>query len=353
MNFQLSEFNWQLVLIVVAISATVSYVGDVLGMKIGKRRISLFGLRPKYTSTVVTLLTGVGVALLTLAVASYVSVYVRGALLGSKIMERQNVQLNENLRALRDQLDDMELSAMQGRSELESIRSEKAQMESAVAQLREETEQLKRGLTEMKEGRVIAFQGELLAQIPIEGEIDRPSIDRTLRELTEAAEAYLAGKLRESGGSSAQPKVTISDEVRRALDEKLQTAKSRTVLRMTAPSNIVAGQAVEALVGVMESRLLYRSGEVLLSASIPGGQGQEQTVQLLYRQLKRINANAVAAGIQPNPITGEVGFADSIELYDVAERISERPQPTMAVFTASGDIYTEGPVAVAIHIEDE
>ncbi|MDR3321892.1 MAG: DUF3084 domain-containing protein [Synergistaceae bacterium] len=63
MPFSASEFNWQLIFIIVAISAVVTYVGDVLGMRIGKKRISLLGMRPRYTSTVITTFTGIAVAI--------------------------------------------------------------------------------------------------------------------------------------------------------------------------------------------------------------------------------------------------------------------------------------------------
>jgi len=37
----------------------VAYLGDIVGTRIGKRRISLFGLRPRHTSSVITVITGI------------------------------------------------------------------------------------------------------------------------------------------------------------------------------------------------------------------------------------------------------------------------------------------------------
>jgi len=69
--------NWSLIFSLVALSAVVAYVGDRLGMRIGKRRISVLGLRPKHTSSVVTAFTGVLITVVTLGVLSATSDTVR------------------------------------------------------------------------------------------------------------------------------------------------------------------------------------------------------------------------------------------------------------------------------------
>ncbi|NLG94581.1 MAG: DUF3084 domain-containing protein, partial [Acetomicrobium flavidum] len=73
MQYGLSELNWELVVSLVVISALVAYIGDILGMKLGKRRISLFGMRPKYTSRFITVVTGILITLVTLFVMAMAS----------------------------------------------------------------------------------------------------------------------------------------------------------------------------------------------------------------------------------------------------------------------------------------
>lgn len=51
------------ILVIIAImGGLIAYMGDKLGTKVGKRRMSLFGLRPKHTSIIVTIVTGLLVA---------------------------------------------------------------------------------------------------------------------------------------------------------------------------------------------------------------------------------------------------------------------------------------------------
>lgn len=54
------------ILIVIAImivAGAIAYIGDRVGHQVGRRRLTLFGLRPKYTSTIVAVGTGMLIAL--------------------------------------------------------------------------------------------------------------------------------------------------------------------------------------------------------------------------------------------------------------------------------------------------
>ena len=48
----------KILVIIALMGGLIAYMGDKLGTKVGKRRMSLFGLRPKHTSIIVTIVTG-------------------------------------------------------------------------------------------------------------------------------------------------------------------------------------------------------------------------------------------------------------------------------------------------------
>ncbi len=52
-----------LVLLIVAVAGLIAYAGDRVGHQVGRKRLTLFGLRPKYTSTIVAVATGMTIAL--------------------------------------------------------------------------------------------------------------------------------------------------------------------------------------------------------------------------------------------------------------------------------------------------
>ena len=53
-----------LVILIVIVAGLIAYVGDRVGHQVGRKRMTLFGLRPKYTSTIVAVGTGMGIALI-------------------------------------------------------------------------------------------------------------------------------------------------------------------------------------------------------------------------------------------------------------------------------------------------
>ena len=52
-----------LVFFIVGLAGAIAYVGDRVGHQVGRKRLSLFGIRPRYTSTIVAIGTGMLIAL--------------------------------------------------------------------------------------------------------------------------------------------------------------------------------------------------------------------------------------------------------------------------------------------------
>jgi len=83
------------VLVIIVMAGAIAYVGDRVGHQVGRKRLTLFGLRPKYTSTIVAVGTGMLIALIVTLGALGASSYVRTAFfrlgtLTARINELQN-----------------------------------------------------------------------------------------------------------------------------------------------------------------------------------------------------------------------------------------------------------------------
>ncbi len=64
---------------VMALAGIVAYVGDRVGHQVGRRRLSLYGIRPRYTSTIIAIATGMIIALVVTLVAIFASEQVKTA----------------------------------------------------------------------------------------------------------------------------------------------------------------------------------------------------------------------------------------------------------------------------------
>ena len=89
------ELGWILLSILAIMGGAIAYIGDKLGSKIGKRKIMLFGLRPKHTSILVTIMTGISIAAITLGVMAVLSEHVRIALFGLYQIQMQKAELEQ------------------------------------------------------------------------------------------------------------------------------------------------------------------------------------------------------------------------------------------------------------------
>jgi hypothetical protein len=88
------------VLFVMAIAGAVAYVGDRVGHQVGRKRLTLFGMRPRYTSTIIAIGTGMVIALVVTLVAIFASQEVKTAFFKLSSLNQQIAQLQSQQTAL-------------------------------------------------------------------------------------------------------------------------------------------------------------------------------------------------------------------------------------------------------------
>jgi uncharacterized protein (DUF3084 family) len=90
-------------------------------MRAGRKRLTLFGLRPKYTSMMIAVLTGVLTAVATLGILSAVSDNVRTALFHLEQIRKENAYLNEENARVQKSLSEVSEKWRAARSRLDSV----------------------------------------------------------------------------------------------------------------------------------------------------------------------------------------------------------------------------------------
>jgi hypothetical protein len=71
--------GWLLIFCITLLAGGIAYIGDRVGHQVGRHRLTLFGLRPKYTSTIVAVGTGMIIAFAVTSIAISASKYARAA----------------------------------------------------------------------------------------------------------------------------------------------------------------------------------------------------------------------------------------------------------------------------------
>ncbi len=92
------------VVLIVLVAGLIAYIGDRVGHQVGRKRMTLFGLRPKYTSTIVAVTTGMMIALIVTVTTLLLSAYARAAFFHLSEINNQVNQLQAQADALEKQV---------------------------------------------------------------------------------------------------------------------------------------------------------------------------------------------------------------------------------------------------------
>jgi len=215
----------------------IAFLGDKIGSKVGKKRMTLFGLRPKYTSIIVTIISGVLISFLTVAVLAVVNENVRVALFGLSKLQAQMANLNQEIIVKNKELDE-------GKKQLEARNKEYE------------------GVTKKSE--------------------------KTVKELerVESQRAYVQSELFsvQNAYQEAQAGIQQSAEEIEQL-EKTKEELSGNITKLNSEKEALLGN----IAAIREGTVVFRAGQVLTDAVVDENMSKEQSEQVLGSILNDIN----------------------------------------------------------------
>ena len=325
--------GWLLILSLLVLGGVLSTLGDRLGSRVGKARLSLFNMRPRRTAVVITVLTGSLISALSLGLMLLVSRQLRVGLfeldaLQQKLSESRR-QLKTNLAELeknRSALASAEQDRRTARAQTQEVETKLGEAKQKAAQLREELEplqaqrqtleaerdrlsqdiaardadirrtetelaavrnrisagedelkQLERNLIALRRGDVALSSGQTLATTTVQVKNSSQAkevIDRLLRE------ANLTAYSRVLPGEKPEKQIIL---VPRSDVERLRKMISKPgtwVVSMRSATNVLRGESiVYAIPDVRPNRTVARQGEVLANATLDSAQRSPDTIR--------------------------------------------------------------------------
>lgn len=135
-------FGIGFIILLLALGGLAAYQGDRVGMAVGRRRLTIFGLRPKYTSRVVTVLTGVIIVSITMASVLLISHTARQSLFGLEDLQQQISDLSIQLASLQDRQRALQAENSVLQEENLTISRDNELLQEQNAALREQTQSL-------------------------------------------------------------------------------------------------------------------------------------------------------------------------------------------------------------------
>ena len=256
--------GWLLLLSLLILGGVLSTLGDRLGSRVGKARLSLFGLRPRQTAVVITVLTGSLISALSLGLMLLVSRQLRVGLFELNDLEAR-------LRSSRSDLKGSRKAQRKARQQLEEARADEIKARKILADAQARAGELRSTLQPLQEQtRRLEAERQRLSQDVRNRDAEIQRTDDELRavrqrissgeaELQQLEKNLIALRRGDVAISSGQPLATVTlkldrpDQARQVIDQVLREANLQAfqkVLPEQAPDRqiiLVPRQDIERL----------------------------------------------------------------------------------------------------------
>lgn len=374
----------RLIIVMAVVGGLIAYIADKMGSKIGKRKMSVFGLRPKYTSILLTVTSGTIIAVLTIGVMTIASQSARTALFGMDKLQQELKLLNDEkadataaLTAAKDKVDEQnrqislldakilestrendEMDAKlaqvnemysKAQAEVANLTDAKEQLTGEIDNLEKTTEALRKGIINMREGQVYYRAGEVVYAGIMRGGLKHEEnivqVNWLLQNANEAALQRLGVRQEEQPLQAIWISKNMVTDAINALDK----SKGNLFFRIRTVANIIVGELAVCEIEIFENQFIYPDASLILSKEyadvLP-----ESYENIIMAFLTQVNHQAVEAGVLPDPLTGKVGNMDAATMIETSNAMRRTNGSFTLRAYAKGDITTAGPVRVRLEV---
>ena len=395
-----------LITVLVITGGAIAFIGDRLGTKVGKKKLSIFGLRPRHTSIIVTIITGILITTLTFGIMAAVSKDVRTALFGMEKLNQRIKETQTNLTVVTDQLaaanieqaktnEDLvktknEVSVLQTiQMELESrntaLEDNNRYLEAGNAQLvlhndvlteqnsilgeqnaslakenntlnednnilAVRSAEFRQGLQFVRQGDIIYRAGEIIASGVVAVSNNDKTINADLTSLVYLANRNITQRM---GVKSPVEGVWISQKEFDEAFDTIKNAKQNTVIRIVAAGNIVYGEPVRANIQIYKNSLIYHENDYVFAEKFNlKGQSTDEAERTVVEFLKHVNVSAIQKGVLADPIKGSVGVMTGSQFYDIINSLDPIRGDILLTAYAQSDTNALGPLKLRIKVEE-
>ncbi|MCR5757059.1 MAG: DUF3084 domain-containing protein [Selenomonas sp.] len=387
-----------LITVLVITGGAIAFIGDRLGTKIGKKRLSIFGLRPRHTSIVITIFTGIVITTLTFGVMAAASENVRTALFGMEKLNRTMQETRDSLlntqadlAAAKDEQAQTDADLQHAKADVERLNKQQQsleeeasllqagidELEAAKAQLtalneeltgtnkklsadneqlsadnktlEDRTQQLRAGLITIREGDIAFRAGEIIASGVIHGNRNAEEVAADMDTLAALANRNVSARF---GQDRSDEDIWIYRPEYEAAVEAIAKSHQDMVVRIVAAGNLVRGEEVRTSLELYPNSIIYRDKEFIIARPYDLGVGDDgEAEQTVMNFLKDVNFAATSKGILPDPIRGTVGVMEGAQFYEVVAQLRGQRGPVVLSAYANGNTDASGPLRLKINVE--
>ena len=347
-------YGFTLIFTLAVVGGVIAYIGDRLGMNIGRKKLTLFGLRPKHTSILVTIVTGVLIATASIVVLSIASQDVRTALFNMKEiqqelrgLQRDYAEMRQQRDAAQEELQDAEsrLALAEesytqitaelelARQSVEDLKQERAFLEAEVAELVVTAEQLswlydlvETAFGQIRSADIAFYASEVILSTVIEKGMSREEVRAALENFLREVDEVAYRRSARAGEAEGYRAIFLPSGVIDLVVEDVLLAPGNVIVRAVSEANSIPGVPVRVYLENFLDQMVFSQGTILASSTWDPKSGVEIDLVIL-QILTQANNAALNAGVALSPerrgavlLPGSY-FFDAIE----ASRSIDRP----------------------------
>lgn len=372
-----------LILAIIILGGTIATVGDHLGSRVGKARLSLFNLRPRKTAVLITILTGSVISASTLGILFATNKELRDAVFRIETIQRQRRSVEAELREVQNQKEKMEAELAGARTELGEVRQQLTSVNQSLNQAIARQKQTQNQLNQLQnrfleaqanlqqfseQARVL--QAEIVRLVAEERQLrrDRAHLaaqrnqaqERLLQAEAENQQIEIQKQKLEQAIAQAQERLQQAEKAVIQAQERLQqvdTQRLALVNQQSVLRNEIAAleenrkrleKNVEVLLlGLRRGNITIRAGQVMASGIVQGVKTRQEALQATETLLREARRAAIL--LTNSPKIGPEQRVIQIRNEDVerlVEQISDGQAYVIRILAAAN--YLEGEELVLV-----
>ena len=378
--------GWLLILTLLVLGGVLSNLGDRLGSRVGKARLSLFRLRPRSTAVLITVLTGSLISAISLGLMLLVSERLRTGLFeldqleerlanSRRLLASSQLELNRAEQGKRDAQQRFEqaqarasklrqelapLIAQRNRLEQERSRlnlevrdrdaeigrteAELSQVRKRIAAGAQELKDLESNLIALRRGDVVITSGQILSSAKVA--LERPEqAQQVITALLQQANINAFRRVLPDQPPDRQILLVPRNDIAKL--EELLAKPGRWVVSILSAANVLRGERqVLAFPDLRPNRPVVKAGEVLASTTVEGDLTGPDGIN---RRLNLLLAAAYARAQRQGTLVEGLQF-DAASLNQLGRALAERPAGQVVQLEAVvlRDADTPDPIAVEL-----
>lgn len=398
-----------LIFVLIIMGGVIAYIGDKLGTKVGKKKLSIFGLRPKHTSIIVTIITGILITSSTLGVLALTSKNVRVALFGMEKLNQQiketesnlqtitldlakaNAEREEVIAALDKAKEDYRIASEKSEEQIQELEDKKnilenknnalenrnnslenrnnaleetkRELDNRVASLSEQqkvlendierlnalTKRLNQGIQFVREGDIIYRAGEVIVTGTVKPEEDKGKNTEALTAILNTANQTILARFDIKENIDV---LWVSKEAFEQTIEQINQSNQEMVVRVVAAGNIVYGEPVRVNLELYPNKQVYKENQVVYKEVMTLSVKEKDAEQIVLDFLKKVNAAAVSKGMIPDPLQGTVGVMSGSQFYDIVNALETTGGKVELTAVAGTDTNAAGPLRLNVKLKN-